>query len=194
MATEPKTTGLTYDDLLEFPDDDRRREIIEGDLLVTPSPVRRHQRSVGELVVLLTLYCREHGGQTYPAPMDVVLSQSNVVEPDVVFVRGENVDRMSDEPRYVAIPPDLVVEVSSPHTRRIDLTRKKDLYARFGVPEYWFVDLDSDLIEVYRLGEGGYDSPSVVGRGEILESPTIPGLSVPVDDVIGPRDEVGRNR
>ncbi|MEX2552885.1 MAG: Uma2 family endonuclease [Actinomycetota bacterium] len=71
------------------------------------------------------------------------------VEPDVLFVRADHVDRV--ENRYVRGAPDLVVEISSPSTRRLELVRKRDLYARFGVPEYWYVDLEAELLEVYAL-------------------------------------------
>jgi Uma2 family endonuclease len=189
MATGPRTTGLTYDDLVGFPDDDLRREIIGGELFVTPSPIRRHQRAVARLVHLFVDHCQRHGGETYPAPMDVVFSDSDVVEPDVILIRGDNIARMSVEPRYVATPPDLVVEVSSPGTRSVDLLRKKDLYERSGVAEYWFVDLDSDRIEVYVLSGGRYGAPAVAERGAVIESPTVPGLRVPVDDVLGPPDD-----
>ena len=187
MATEPKTTGLTYEDLQKFPDDHLRREIIDGDLVVTPSPVLRHQRAVRELIYLLVNYCRAHGGEIYPAPTDVFFSDTNVVVPDVLLVRADRLHRLKDD-RYIEVAPDLVVEVSSPGTRRIDLGRRKDLYQRFGVPEYWFVDLEANRFEVYRLSSGRYGSAAFVGRGETVESPILPGLEIPVDDVLGPSE------
>ncbi len=81
--------------------------------------------------------------------------------------------------------PDLVVEVSSPSTRRIDVGRKKELYERYRVPEYWFVDLDADRMEVYRLQEGRYGSPALVARGDILSSPLLPGLEASVEAILG---------
>src|SRR5438046_7258838 len=92
MATQPRTTGLTYEDLRNCPDDNLRREIIEGELLVTPSPVRRHQRSAGKLFAVLLAYEELHGGEVYQAPMDVFFSDRNVVEPDVLYIRPEHVD------------------------------------------------------------------------------------------------------
>jgi Uma2 family endonuclease len=187
MATEHRTSGLTYEDLQNFPDDHFRREIIDGELLVTPAPARHHQRAVVALAYFLFAYCREHGGEALAAPTDVHLSDIDVVQPDVLLVRTDRVDELGDE-RFVGIAPDLVVEVSSAGTRRDDLTRKKDLYERHGVPEYWFVDLEADRIEAYRLIEGRYGSPVFFGRDEVTSSPSLPDLAIPVGDVLGPAE------
>jgi Uma2 family endonuclease len=141
MATQPQT-GLTYDDLQAFPDDNLRRELIDGELIVTAAPATRHQRVVAKLVHRLFAYCELQGGEVLPAPLDVYFSDTNVVEPDVIFVREEN--RIRFEKKFFRSAPDLVVEVSSPSTRRLELVRKRELYQRFGVPGYWVVDLDAD--------------------------------------------------
>ena len=117
-----------------------------------------------------------------PAPYDVYFSDINVVEPDVLFVRPEHVDRFED--RYIGRGPDLVVEVSSPSTRRLELVRKRELYERFAVPEYWFVDLDADRVEVYRLQGDRYATPTLLGGGEALESPLLPASPSPSDEVL----------
>lgn len=186
MATGSRTTGLTYEDLLEmFPEQDNvRRDLIDGELIVTPSPLRRHQQVVGRLHVLLFRYAEEHGGEALTGPFDVFFSDRNVVEPDVLYVGPENLGRM--EERFVRSAPDLVVEVSSPSTRGVDLVRKKELYERYSVPEYWFVDLDADRVEAYRLEEGCYAGPTLVERGETLTSPVLPGLQAPVEEILGP--------
>jgi Uma2 family endonuclease len=164
MATAPAagTTGLTYDDLLSFPDDGLRRELIDGELFVTPSPSFRHEGVVTELVIALGLYGRAHGGKVRPAPMDVFLSERDVVEPDVLFLTAANLSRA--ERPFIRGAPDVVVEVSSPSTRRHDLVRKLELYERFGVPEYRIVD-------------------------QQLTSPLLPGFEASVDALLGPADE-----
>jgi Uma2 family endonuclease len=182
MATEPKTTGLTYEDLRSFPDDNLRREIIDGELFVTPSPIRRHQGVVAELITALVLYGREHGGNVYPAPMDVFFSDTNVVEPDVLFVRPGRLPG-TDEAKVVVVP-DLVVEVSSPSTRRTDLTRKRDLYERFGVAEYWFVDIEIERVEIYRLHEGTYGGPEILRAGAVLTSPVLPDFALDLSTIL----------
>src|SRR6266516_3767651 len=131
MATQP-STGLTYEDLQRFPEDNLRRELIDGELIVTAAPATRHQRVVATLVLELGLYVRAHGGLVLPAPTDVFFSDVNVVEPDVVFVRADHLKRV--EKKFIRSAPDVTVEISSPSTRRLELVRKRELYQRFGVP------------------------------------------------------------
>ena len=85
MATQPQT-GLTYQDLQAFPEDNLRRELIDGELIVTAAPLIRHQRVVARLVFRLFSYCEQHGGEVLPAPTDVLFSDTNVVESDVLKV------------------------------------------------------------------------------------------------------------
>jgi Uma2 family endonuclease len=180
----PGAARLTYEDLQRFPDDNLRRELIDGELIVTLAPILRHQEVVMRLAARLLDYVDEHGGKVYPAPTDVFFVDDTVLEPDVVLVRGEHLNRL--EVRFVRGAPDLVVEVSSPSTRRLDVVRKRAVYERFAVPEFWFVDLDADRVEVYRLREGTYPTPRLLERRDRLTSPQLPGWSVLVDDVVGP--------
>ncbi len=185
MAVEPKRL-FTYADLQTFPDDNLRREIIDGELFVTAAPRIRHQRAVASLTMLLGLYAREHGGEVFPAPTDVFFSDTSVVEPDVLFVRADNLSKL--EERFVRSAPDLVIEISSPSTRKLELVRKRELYERFEVPEYWYVDLEADLIQVYRLSEG-YSVARVTGRGDKIEAVSVPGFSAAVDEILGEPEE-----
>jgi Uma2 family endonuclease len=182
MATQPKTTGLTYEDLRNFPDDNLRREIIDGELFVTASPIPRHQAVVLKLAAALLAYVEQHGGAVYPAPLDVYFSESNVVEPDVLFLRAEHLPG-TDLEKIVEVP-DLVIEVSSPSTRRTDLTRKKDLYERFGVAEYWFVDLEAERLEAHRLTEGRYGAPEILQARDVLTSPVLPGFAFDLSTIL----------
>ena len=185
MAVEARR-AFTYADLQTFPEDNLRREIIDGELFVTAAPRIRHQRVVSTLTYLLGAYVREHGGEVFPAPTDVFFSDSSVVEPDVLFVSAANLNKL--EERFVRSAPDLVVEISSPTTRKLELVRKRELYERFEVPEYSYVDLESDLIQVYRLTDG-YGTARIGGRGEALESLAVPGFVVSVDEVLGPEED-----
>ncbi|MGH2709575.1 MAG: Uma2 family endonuclease [Actinomycetota bacterium] len=106
------------------------------------------------------------------------------IEPDVMFFTEESSRRIVERP--VEVVPELVIEVSSPSTRKRDRTIKRDLYARGGVPEPWFVDLDADHIEVSRLEGVRYDEPGLYRRGEVVESEALPGFSVSAEDVLGP--------
>jgi len=182
MAIEPKTQ-YTYADLERFPEDNLRREIIDGELIVTAAPATRHQQVVMTLAGELYQHVKTHGGRLFPAPTDVFFSDTNVVEPDILFVRPEHAARV--ERKFVRSAPDVVVAVSSPSTRRLELTRKRELYERFGVPEYWYVDLDADRVEVYALRAGGYGPPGILVRGDTLESDQVPGFVLAVADLLG---------
>jgi Uma2 family endonuclease len=187
MATERTTTRLTYRDLRAFPEDNLRRELIDGELIVTAAPATRHQDVVTRLVAHLYPVARRHGGKVYAAPTDVFFSDVNVVEPDVVFVGRDH--RNWIEASFVRGAPDLVVEVSSPSTRRLELVRKRELYERFGVPEYWFVDLDADRVEIYRL-EGHRYGPLVlrVPRDSVSVT-SLPGSEITVEELLVLQDE-----
>ena len=177
------STQFTYEDLQHIPQDRNRYEIVEGDLLVAPAPNTLHQTIVLNLGGDLRQHVRKHRlGRVFVAPYDIVFSPSTVLEPDVIFVSNARLHIIGK--KNLSGPPDLVVEVSSPTTRARDLTRKKDLYERFGVAEYWFVDLDAERFEVYRLNEGRFAPPTFFGRNEVATSPFLPGLEVSVDEVL----------
>ncbi|TVR31086.1 MAG: Uma2 family endonuclease [Nitriliruptor sp.] len=174
-------SDLTYDDLAGFPQDDRlRRELIDGELFVTPAPDLRHQDVVARLTAMLVVHADEHGGRVLPAPTDVVFSPDIVVEPDVVYIGAERVDELGDA-RFIDIVPDLLVEVSSSTTRRLDLIKKRNLYEREGVPEFWFVDLEAGQIDVHRLDAAGvYGMPASLGEGDVLTCLAAPGFELSV--------------
>lgn len=191
LSAEPGVTGFRYSDLANFPDDYLRREIIDGELIVTPSPATRHQTASGNIFFHLKAYCRRVGGQVFAAPMDVYLADDNVVEPDILFVTAGRMEQV--ERKFIRHAPDLAVEISSPSTRRLELVRKRELYERFGVAEYWYVDLEVDRIEVFRLADGRYPPPVLKFRGEVLETTLLPGFSMPVDEALGFEPELPSN-
>ncbi len=172
---------LTYADLAAFPDDNVRRELIHGDLLVSPSPNTRHQIISHRLTLALGHHVAQHGGGiVFTAPYDVVLSDRDVVEPDLIFVADPQSDIVT-EANIQGVPALLVEIVSDP---RVDRVRKRDLYARYGVPEYWIVDPDADRVEVYRHDQEGYGKPEILEPGETLETPLLPGLRVNLADLL----------
>ena len=181
-----RSNRLTYADLQAFPDDNLRRELFDGELIVTSAPGTRHQMVVATLTARLWLHAREHGGKVLPAPTDVYFSDTNVVEPDLLFVGPEHLDKI--ESGFVRSAPDLVVEISSPSTRKLELVRKRELYGRFSVPEYWYVDIEVDQVHVYLLRDG-YGEARVSGRGQTIRSEAVPGFSISVDDVLGPPEQ-----
>jgi Uma2 family endonuclease len=183
LSADPAARRYTYADLATFPDDHLRREIIDGDLIVTPSPVIRHQMASANLHHRLMTHAEQAGGLALAAPMDVFLSPDNVVEPDLLFIRPDRLEGIGE--KYVQVVPDLVVEISSPSTRRLELVGKRELYERFQVPEYWYVDLDAERVEIYVLAEGAYPPPSIKYPGEELTSGHLPGFAMPVDEALG---------
>lgn len=150
-----------YEDLLTMPDDGNRYEILEGNLLVSPSPSWRHQRVVTNVVMTLSVLQARGLGQVCPAPMDVVLTAHTALQPDVLFIRTDRLDIVTE--RSVNGPPDLVVEVLSESTRSADLGRKLRAYARYGVPEYWVLDPDAHTIEVFRQRGVSLENLGAVG-------------------------------
>lgn len=187
MATP--TIKLTYDDLLRLPDDGKRHELIDGAHYVTPSPNTSHQQIVGNLYFLLRSYLQEQQrGQVFVAPFDVVLSNLDVVEPDLLYIAKERCAILT--PQHVRGAPNLAIEVLSPGTRKTDETRKRKLYERCGVDEYWIVDPEAELIKVYRRGDGGYALAIELTREEqhVLETPLFPGLRLALGDVFAQPD------
>jgi Uma2 family endonuclease len=124
-------------------------------------------------------------GQLFAAPFDVQFSAFDVVEPDLLFVSAARLSGLLTAAN-VQGAPDLVIEISSPSTRKRDETIKRRLYERFGVHEYWVVDLELDEIKVYRLSEGRFSRVAELAleRDEVLESPLFPGLRLPLREVV----------
>ena len=175
------STKFTHADLLLMPDDGKRREIVDGELFVTPSPLLSHQRIVLRLAAAILLYLRDHPiGELFVAPLDVILSDYDVLEPDLLFVLNEHRSIIQD---WIRGAPDLVIEVLSPTTARQDRGPKLKAYARFGVPEYWIVDPDNRAVEVYRLAQAGYPEPRRFLEPDILASPLLPGFALAVRDI-----------
>jgi Uma2 family endonuclease len=178
----PAGVKLTYDDFMLFPDDGRRHELIDGEHYVTPSPNTKHQQVVGNLYLLIRSWLEGHPiGKVFLAPYDVVLSQFDVVEPDLLYVSNERAAQVITA-LHVKGVPELVIEVGSKGTRKRDETVKRRLYERAGVAEYWMVDPDIDVIRVYRRGGDRFTRPlelSLEG-GDLLRTPLLPGLDLPV--------------
>jgi Uma2 family endonuclease len=179
---------LTYEDFLSFPDDGRRHELIDGDHYVTPSPLVRHQRVSGALFSALHAHCSATGaGEVFHAPLDVVLSSHDIVEPDLLVILADQRDILTE--KHVRGAPAIVIEILSPGTRSRDETSKRRLYARTGVREYWMVDPDRGTITVCRETAPGELETAVeltAAAGDVLASPLLPGFSVPLAVVFEP--------
>ncbi len=166
MVAVAHGSPLTYDDLQRLPDDGYRHELLDGMLLMTPSPSVPHQVCVLTLAFLLRQH-RRPGEIVLVAPFDYVISQSTVLEPDVVVAR-------TADHTHANLPstPLLVVEVLSPSTHRVDRTAKRSAYEEAGVPAYWLVDPDVPAVTVLELVDARYEQVAVVAGEESYTAST----------------------
>jgi Uma2 family endonuclease len=177
-SARSSTRKLTYDDFLLFPDDGQRHELIDGEHYVTPSPTVRHQELLLRLVRAIDKYQEAHpGGRLFFAPLDVVLGTSDVVEPDLLLVTGDQSHIVTTQ--HIRGAPALVVEIASPGTRRTDERAKRDLYDRVGVREYWIVNPIGNRVAVHRRASDGR-MPQVedLGEADTLTTPLLPGFAL----------------
>jgi Uma2 family endonuclease len=178
-AVDPR---VSYAELGRWPDDGRRYELYEGEPIVVPSPNIRHQIVVSNLNAVLRVYARRTGGLALVAPLDVVLSKYDVLEPDVVYFGPAKRARLVlTEPAYVV--PDLAIEVLSRSTEARDRGRKMVVLARYRLPEYWLADPAAQIVEVYVLQAGQLVPHDTYERLNTIESPTLSGLRIGVEAV-----------
>lgn len=170
------TTAWTRADLDRFPDDGHRRELVDGQLLVSPLARRRHQDVVLRIARSLADWADDHGGIVYPG-VNIDLAETTHLEPDVVWASDTDTTGSG-----FARTPELVVEVGSPSTHRYDRGIKLDRYLTSGAHEVWLVDLTLDEIAVHRSG----GATATHGRGDAVTTPVLPGWRATVDDLLGP--------
>jgi Uma2 family endonuclease len=178
---------LTYDDFVLWPDDGRRHELIDGEHYETPSPNFAHQRILGNLHWLFRSYLEVHPvGRVLFAPFDVVFSEFDVVEPDLLDLSNERA-ALVITPQNARGVPELVVEIASKSTRKRDDTIKRRLYETSGCTEYWTVDPDAEVVRVYR--RDGIAFARVVGlsrkAGDAVTTDLLPGIALRLVDIFG---------
>jgi Uma2 family endonuclease len=186
---ETARAKLTYDDFVHFPEDGLRHELIDGAHCVTPAPLTRHQEISMQLSLLIATWLDAHPiGHLFHAPTDIVLSRHDVVEPDLLYVSAARAHEVL-EPKHLIGAPELVVEITSPGTRRQDEGSKHRLYERTGVMEYWIVDPDSATVRVWRSTGGRFGAPIDLSRaaGDVLRTPLLGGLELPLDRIFKSR-------
>ena len=176
---------LTYDDFVQFPDDGRRHELIDGEHYVTPSPNRKHQQVLGRLYLLIGVWLEQHPvGQVFFAPFDVVFTRFDVVEPDLLYMSNERAATVLTAAN-VQGAPELVVEIGSPSTRRRDETIKRRLYERANVTEYWVVDPEVEVVRAYRAADRGFGKAVEwsLEASDVLRTPLLSGLELPLSQI-----------
>jgi Uma2 family endonuclease len=175
-VTKPAGTWR-YEDLFDLPDDGRRYEIIDGELFEMTAPGLDHAIAVANLMALFLPMVTALGGRIFTAPVDVFFAGANPVEPDLMILLPNRLPLMSK--RGIEGAPSLLVEVLSPSNPEHDRIRKRALYARGGVPEYWLVSPEAASIEVLILDGDLYRTHMRAAGDEAVTSPSLPGLSFP---------------
>ena len=166
---------FTYEDYLHLPDDGKRYQIIRGEVYMSPAPIPYHQRILFRLAQLMKNFVEEKGlGEVFLSPCDVIFSDENVVQPDIFFISKEQSHIIAQ--KNIQGAPDLAVEIVSPHSLKIDKLLKRNLYAKYGVQEYWIVDGEKREAEVLVLRGKTYQIKGRYKKGDALESELLKGL------------------
>ena len=168
---------VSFADLEKWPDDGRRYELYDGEVYEVPSPIPLHQTVSGRLYLALSDYVREHGGIVLYAPLDIVLTEYDVVQPDLLLFTRERAHLVAAR-KVTRVPPDLAIEIVSPSTESHDRGRKMRLLASHGVRELWLVDPDAETIEVYALHGKEFVVAGIASGAEPVRSLLLPDLSL----------------
>jgi Uma2 family endonuclease len=181
---------LTYEDYLARPDDGRRYEILDGEVAVTATPAISHQVLLGNLYWVLRGHVQPRGlGQVYLAPVTVILANTTVVEPDLVYVDTSRAGLVTD--RGIRGAPTLAIEVLSPSTSPNDRGPKLQLYARYGIPYYWIADTNARGLEGYALEAGAYRLAARLQGDARAALPPFPDLVLGLDELWPPHPPTG---
>lgn len=174
---------FTYKDYKNLPESETKRyELLEGELVMVPSPTTYHQRISVRLQYILEGFVQKRGlGFVYAAPCDVVLSEETVVQPDIFFISKEHSQIVKEE--NIQGAPDLIIEILSPATHERDRTYKRTLYAKYGSKEYWLTDPEGQTIEVLTLSETGFNTVGVYGKADVLKSPLLSNLEINLSEI-----------
>lgn len=173
---------MTFDEYMRLPEDNRRCELLAGWMVREPSPGEQHQAIVGNLHWLLRDYTRRTGnGRVYLGPFDTILSDRNVVQPDLIYIAAQRTHIVTK--KNLQGPPDLAVEVISPYSGRKDRILRVNLYARFGIREYWLVNPEARTVEVFALAGESYGVPRCFRPGTPIVSSVLPNFSPDPDEV-----------
>jgi Uma2 family endonuclease len=172
------STKWTYEDLLLLPEDGLRHEIIDGEHYVNASPVTRHQRVSYRLVLAIGKYLEQHPlGELFFAPLDIVFTRYDVVEPDLLYISNERREIVTT--KNIQGSPDLLIEILSQSNKRYDEITKHALYERTGVGEYWVVDPVASVVRIFRRNAAGlYEQAAKLSENDSLTSPLFPTLEI----------------
>src|SRR5688572_14591776 len=178
---EKEARRWTYEEYYRL-NDDQRYEIIAGHLVMAPAPDTLHQTWIGEFHIILQNHVKSRRlGKVFVSPVDVVLDAENTVQPDLVFVSSANLGIIQE--RAIFGTPDLLIELVSPASVRRDRYDKKELYARFGVKEYWIGDPANKTLEVLTFKDGRYQMHCCVQEKGKVASLVLGGLEFDLSQI-----------
>jgi Uma2 family endonuclease len=178
----PRQGSWTYEAYTALPEDGNRYEIVQGVLMMTPAPEPAHQGIAEEInSYLRSQILHTKRGLVLTAPIDVVLSKHMTVQPDVLVLLKEHLDRL--QKKRIVGAPDLAVEVISPSSATYDRLVKYSVYERAGVPEYWLVNVDEQTIEVFILEAETYRSLGIFQDEQHLISRIVPETEITVSQL-----------
>ena len=184
MATNVQSRLSAHDYMMMTPPDDFFHELIGGVLYKNPSRTQKHQLVLGNIVLELGDFVVSNKlGRIIFSPMDVFLSDEDVLKPDLLFISEERSGIIGN---WVYAAPDLVVEIVEtvyPETAERDRGAKRERYERFGVRECWMVELSHHTVEVLVASDGGFVTAGVYGEGDVLMSSLFPGFSMDMNGV-----------
>ncbi len=171
----------TYDDYLLI-DDEKRYEVMKGELIMVPAPFTIHQRVLNNLSFFINKYVRDKKlGEVLAAPTDVVLAEDVVVQPDILFVSNERRDIIKEA--AIIGSPDLVIEIVSPSSASYDTIEKREVYEKYGVEEYWLVFPQEKAVEILTIEKGIYKEFCKARKTGIAKSKGIEGLTVDIKEI-----------
>ncbi len=172
---------LTYKDYEALPDG-APYQLIDGELIMTPAPTPLHQNIIGNIYQSLRYFVETQKlGRVFLSPIDVRLTDIDVFQPDLIFVRKDHLAKVGRD--RLNVIPDLVVEVLSPSNAYYDLTHKKMIYAERGVDEYWIVDPKNETVEIFRRDRDHFRSEAFLKDADDLTSPMFPGFIMKLGEV-----------
>ncbi|WP_104372139.1 Uma2 family endonuclease [Desulfocucumis palustris] len=181
MQETPNKQLYTYEDYLKI-NDDNQYELIGGELILVPAPKTTHQKISRKLLQIIGTFIDDNNlGELYGAPTDVILTETDKPQPDILFISNERLGIITEN--NVQGAPDLVIEVLSPSTTSRDKVEKSKMYYTHGVKEYWIIDPDAKVIEVFTSGEKNWNLVEAYGKNGILTSPLLPGLQINLKNV-----------
>jgi Uma2 family endonuclease len=175
-------TQITYDEYCLIWDSEKQYELLNGRLHMVPAPRPYHQRILRKIGFILQKFVNENDlGEVFFAPTDVVLSPTEVVQPDIFLIAKDHMDIITEE--NISGSPDLIIEILSQLGRDRDRIIKRKMYAQHGVKEYWIVDPDEKTVELLVLGDEGYRAKGIYSQQESLESDLLPGLTIDLKEI-----------